>query len=198
MDVPTTTADADGASDIGMPDTVMGKPPAVIVWVPMANRLVTDGETDAEPDGELPCGLATGTIAGSTVVLVPTTAVKEDDNSAETADCTLDTEIAEVVVVIVVTGSTVVVGELAERIIDVEDEVTLTLIWVDVDRLAAAAVLEDNIAVTEVEVGVTAGIDVVLLVTLGPGEGLTGPAGPLDAKPVGTLLMASSCKSMTD
>ena len=164
----------------------------------MTNRLVTDGETDAEPDGELPCGLATGTIAGSTVVLVSITAVKEDDNSAETADCTLDTETAEVVVVVVVTGSTVVVVELAKRIIYVEDEVTVTVVWADVDGLAAAAVLGDNIAVIDVEVGIAAGIDVVLLVALGPGEGLTGPAGPLEAKPVGTLLITSSCRSTTD
>ena len=87
-------AKADVASDTETPDTVMAEPPAVIVWVPIANTGTTGGgldEADEEPDDEpeegpaeeFVEGVLIGTIGGSTAVLVPTTTINEDDNCTE-------------------------------------------------------------------------------------------------------------------
>lgn len=99
VELPTTIAEADGASDTETPATVMAEPPAVIVWVPIANTGTTgegldelDAELGAEPDEELEEEatkelaeeLLISTIGGITTVLEPTTAIKEDDSCAET------------------------------------------------------------------------------------------------------------------
>lgn len=85
-EVPSTTAEADRASDTGTPDTVMAEPPAVIDWVPIANTATADVEFGGEPGdsaNELAEGMLIGTIAGITIALESTMAVMVDDNCAE-------------------------------------------------------------------------------------------------------------------
>lgn len=91
VEVPRTTAEADGASETGTPDTVMAEPPAVIDCVPIANTTSTDvefgGEPDNEPEDDPAGGLAEGLLiammAGIAIAVEPIRAVKEDDSCAE-------------------------------------------------------------------------------------------------------------------
>lgn len=86
IEVPRTTAVADGASDTATPDTVMAEPPAVIDCVPIANTGTTAVVLGVKPGDssiELAVGLLIGTIAGIKIALEPTMAVKVDANCAE-------------------------------------------------------------------------------------------------------------------